>query len=60
MGRIGEPEEIADVILFLASNGRPIHDRADHGGRRRACWWDGTEQRIAAPQKGRTQVVSEE
>ena len=35
MGRIGEPEEIADVIVFPGVQRRPLHDGAGGGGGRR-------------------------
>lgn len=35
MKRGGTPEEIADAILFVASERAPFHYRADHPGQRR-------------------------
>ena len=35
MGRIGEPEDIADVIVFLGFLRRPLSHGSDAGGRRR-------------------------
>ena len=34
--RIGEPEEVADVVRFLASHGGELHHGSIAGGRRRA------------------------
>ena len=37
LGRIGEPEEVAEVAEFLLSAARVVHHRPDDPGRRGVC-----------------------
>ena len=48
LGRVGEPSDIADVMVFLASGGRALHHWSDYRGRRRKSRSGDTERAAAS------------